>query len=123
MIHGFSEYTHELTPYEKDTLLPVFIRGLEKKQGAAMAVTNKEMVAALKAKGYKVSDARVRKIINHIRTHSLIPGLVASSKGYYISSDPVEIMKYVDSLKQRANEINRVKDSMVLYVKTLIKAS
>lgn len=119
MINGFENITSELSEYEKEVLLPLFIKGLSKKVGIQNAVTNKHMVKALKEKGFNVSEARVRKIINYIRNQNLVAGLIANSNGYFISNDPVEIARYIDSLKQRANEIIRVKDSMVRHLRTV----
>ena len=116
MINGFETYTANLNEYEKNTLLPIFIKGLSKKVGHKNAVTNKQMVQGLKNLGHNVNDARVRKLINHIRNHNLIPGLIASSKGYFISHNPEEVESYVQSLAQRANEINRIKNGMMRYL-------
>jgi hypothetical protein len=121
MINGFSEQTHELTEYEL-SIVPVFVKGFATKIGKSNAVTNKEIVAKLKPQ-YKVSDARVRKIVNYIRNECLLPGLIASSHGYYLTTDPVELETYIQSLAQRANEINRVKNSMIAYYQQLKRAS
>lgn len=120
MLPGFEEYTYELNDYEKDILLPVFIKAFTaKKQGPEHAVTNKHILQELKSKGYKINDARVRKVINYIRRMDLIPGLVASSKGYYKAATHHDIDRYISSLLGRENEIRRVRESMVKYRATL----
>lgn len=116
MIAGFENITHELSEYEKTTLLPIFIKGLSKKVGHRNAVTNKKMVQGVKKLGHNINEARVRKLINYVRNHNLIPGLIASSKGYFISHNPDEVESYVQSLAQRANEINRIKNGMMRYL-------
>lgn len=119
MINGFENITQPLSEYEKNTLLPIFVKGLLKKVGHSNAVTNKHMVQGLKKLGHNVNDARVRKLINFIRNKNLIPGLIASSRGYYISNDPEEVEKYCESLAQRSNEINRIKNRMLRYLHNL----
>ena len=74
MIKGFDQETQPLNDYEMGVLLPLLVRGLRTKIGRENAVTNKHIVNTLKG-SYKLNDARVRKIINHIRTNDLIPGL------------------------------------------------
>ena len=103
MINGFKEHTEPLNDYERGTLLPVIVRGLQTKIGVKMAITNKEIQLALAVIGYKkVTGPRVRKIINFIRRQGLIVNLVASSKGYYIENDIQERRKYVQGVKDRA---------------------
>jgi len=122
MLPGFETQTEDLSDYEKYTLVPVFITGFRNKYGKQNAVTNKSIVTRLKVK-YKISDVRVRKIINYIRNHGLIPGLVASSEGYYISHDVSELKRYVQSLQGRENEIRRVKEVTIKFLKQIEKQS
>lgn len=70
MIKGFDQETQPLNDYEMGVLLPLLVRGLRTKIGRENAVTNKHIVSSLKG-SYKLNDARVRKIINHIRTNDL----------------------------------------------------
>lgn len=111
MIKGFFKETQPLTDYEKDTLLPILISGLKCKSGKNNAVTNKHIVNSLKSK-YKISDARVRKIINYIRTNDLVPALIATSDGYYIAQSETELLEYEDSLKGREDAIRAVRQSI-----------
>jgi hypothetical protein len=54
-----------------------------------------------------ISDSKLRAIINEIRMCDLIPGykLLATSKGYYISDDPILITEFIQSLKGRIQGI------------------
>jgi hypothetical protein len=54
----------------------------------------------------KLTEPRLRKIVNYIRTNSLLP-LIATSSGYYVSNDRMEIINQIESLEQRANSIAR----------------
>jgi hypothetical protein len=117
MLNGFEKYTHDLTDAEKE-LVPVFMNGFKTKIGKQNAVTNKEIVSKLSRK-YKISDARVRKIINYIRNENLIPGLVASSEGYYITRDPVDLKRYIESLDGREKAIRRIKQATINFLQKI----
>lgn len=90
--------------YEKSTLLPIIVRGLANRTGAANAVSNGHICISLRNKGYKVTEVRIRKIINHIRTHSLVTCLIASGKGYYRAESRQEVVDYIESLKGRRTQ-------------------
>lgn len=112
MITNFDSHTQELNEYEEKTLQPIVIRGLSTKLGKSSAITNKKICATLTEKGYEISDTRLRKIIHNIRANDLVPLLIATSKGYYVSSDEKEIRDYVQSLSERINSINFIKQSI-----------
>lgn len=112
MINNFEQQTEDLNEYEKDILLPFFIKGLEKRIGEEKSITAIEMERGLKKYGHKVSGARIRKIINYIRRKGLVSCLIASSKGYYIETDTNKLEDYIDSLIQRSEAINHVADCM-----------
>lgn len=111
MIKGFERETNPLTDYKTGVLLPVLVRGLITKKGRDQAVTNGYIVATLKPT-YKISEALVRKIINHIRTNDLIPGLIATSDGYFIAETEEELIEYEQSLKGREDAIREVRQSI-----------
>lgn len=108
MIKGFEEITKELTDYEKKTLLPIIAAGLQSKVGKANAITNKKMVVAMKAQGYKVSEPRIRKIIHAIRIGQIVKNVISTSKGYHVATSQEEVKDYVQSLKERMNSIEQV---------------
>jgi len=113
MIKGFEKETEVLNEYELNMLLPVLLRHLPEKIGPDKSVTSNKIIEGLKALGLKINGARLRKLINHIRTHNLIPLLIASSKGYYISNDDNDTQRFVDSLKQREDAIRTVRLAMI----------
>lgn len=119
MLNGFELITADLSEYEKDTLLPIFISQLSKAIGKHSAVTSGRMLLWFKKRNFIVSGPRIRKIINHIRIHDLIPGLIATSEGYYISNDPGEVKNYIESLEGRIKAISAVKASMQQHFKTI----
>lgn len=111
MIKGFDQETASLTDYETGVLLPLLVKGLQTKLGRENAVTNKHIVDALKG-ACKLNEARVRKIINHIRTNDLVPGLIATSEGYFIATTEAELLEYEESLKGREDAIREVRLSI-----------
>ena len=113
MINGFEEQTEPLTEYEEVTLLPQLVRGLQTKVGKAMSVTNKAIIDGMNRNlGLKITDARVRKLINHIRVHDLVPCLIATSNGYYIAESEAELREYEESLLGRESAIRQVRLSI-----------
>lgn len=109
MIKGFSNETSPLNDYELRTLLPVILEGLKNKQGKRNAVTNGYIIGRLKQQGYRIDAARLRKVINHIRTNDLISGLIATSEGYFLATDEKELLDYEDSLRGREEAIKAVR--------------
>lgn len=109
MLNGFKEQTKPLSDYELKTLVPRIVRGLTKKVGKEKAITNTEIVAILKKEGYKLSEVRVRKIINYIRVNGIIERLIATSDGYYIANNEQEVRDYIESLKGREEAIRAVR--------------
>lgn len=119
MLPGFEQHTAELTDYELNVLVPAFLNGFKTKKGAENAITNKQIVERMK-NSYQVNDVVVRKVISYIREEGLLPGLVASSKGYYLSNDPKEIERYIESLDGRETKIRLIKMKMANYLKQLL---
>lgn len=112
MLQGFQQQTEPLTDYERDTLLPVIVRGLANKFGEARAITNTAITKAMRGAGYQLTEARLRKIINHIRITGMIRWLIATSKGYYIATSVDEMRQYIESLRGREDAIRAVRESM-----------
>lgn len=120
MIQGFEDYTAPLTDYERGDILPRVVHFLSLCNGSENAVKNGAIVKHLRYYGCnKVGEARVRKVINHIRIHALVPCLVASSRGYYVTQDPAELDKFINSLAGREDAIRAVRISMEKQRKTM----
>ena len=115
MINGFSIETSPLNEYERKILIPLFVKAFKVKN--KMIITNNIICEKLKNLGYKISPSRTRKIINHIRINNLVPCLIATSGGYYVSSDVDEIMTYCESLKQRAEAILAVRNALLKQIR------
>lgn len=112
MLNGFEKQTEPLNDYERDVLLPIIVQGLKIRVGARRAITNRKVTTNLTNKGYKVSDGRVRKLINHIRNNALVERLVATSNGYFVATDAKTMRDYIATLKGREGAIRAVRESM-----------
>lgn len=109
MIKGFNSETAPLTEQEEKEILPIVLQGLKKKIGKANAVTNRTIVQRLNIAGHQTSEPRIRKIINHIRMTDLLPGLIATSGGYFIATSEAELLDYEQSLLGREDAIKQVR--------------
>lgn len=109
MIKNFEPETAPLTEYEENVLLPLVIRGLKTKIGKENAVTNRTIVQRLNIAGYTVTEPRIRKLINHIRMTDLLPGLIATSGGYFLATSEAELLDYEQSLIGREDAIKQVR--------------
>lgn len=109
MIKGFNSETAPLTEYEENVLLPLVLRGLKTKIGKENAVTNRTIVQRFNIAGYTVTEPRIRKLINHIRMTDLLPGLIATSGGYFLATSEAELLDYEQSLIGREDAIKQVR--------------
>lgn len=104
MVTNFEEITSELNKRELE-IVPVLVEGF-KRYTKTNPILSPDVVRRYnsKTKGIKLTPARLRKIINHIRTQGLLP-LIGTSKGYYVAYEQHEIAKQIKSLNERANSI------------------
>lgn len=102
MITNFEEITEELTDKESN-LIPILVAGL-KFYSKDNPIKEPDIVMRMNNKGYQITGARLRKLVNYIRTNSIAP-IIATSKGYYFSTDKEEIEKQIRSLEERASGI------------------
>lgn len=119
MIKGFEHITFELT-YDEKLMVPVILKGFENHKGKQNAIKSSEIVNKMQSKGYKLTDARLRKIVNFIRSTGLAP-ICSNSKGYWHSIDLKEIKDEILSLNQRANAIKSASNGLIRYVDRLSK--
>jgi hypothetical protein len=110
MINGFDEETVTLTSEERLAAAHIAAR-IKLNVGEEKAVTAGKIINGMAAKGFRITEPRLRKIINHIRRTKMVNNLVATSKGYYVENDPEKLKTYIESLRQRASAIMEVADS------------
>lgn len=123
MITNFEEETVRLNKMEKEVLLPLFVKALSKKVGKEKQVTSSQMIDGMWTNfKIKIEGSRVRKLINYIRNAGLIPGLIATNKGYYISNDPGEIQQYIKSLEEREAAIRAIRHKTTIYLSQLVNS-
>lgn len=107
---NFEDQTPELTPEEMAELPAVIhsFRYYDKNNPIKASVIVTKMNIYLKMKGskMKMTDVRLRRMVNYIRTNGLLP-LIATSKGYFTSKNKQEIELQIKSLQERARSIQR----------------
>ena len=59
-----------------------------------------------------MTEARVRKCINHIRLKGLVRNLIANSNGYYVATTTEEARNWSESARERARAIWAVADAV-----------
>jgi hypothetical protein len=108
MIKNFEDYTQELTEIEL-SIIPYLINGLKTKTKdnpikAPDIVNAMNVFFTHKEIAIKMTEPRLRKCVNHIRSIGALP-IIATSKGYYVSNDNLDILEQIESLTQRANSM------------------
>lgn len=118
MIEGFEKYTIELNDDELK-IVHIMVDRFTHKPGIKNIVTNPQIVDGLKSIGIETTEPRIRKIIQYIRTNALIPGLIATSKGYYSTNDIEHLEQWIVTMKQRENAIRESRKSIESYIDQL----
>ena len=121
MLTNFEELTCELSQDELD-LVPIIMGGF-KTRTEKNPIKAPEIVAGMDKwlkenrpdVKIKMSEVRLRKIVNHIRSNSIAP-LIATSHGYYLSNDPEVIKSQVKSMYERAASIKKAADGLSLFL-------
>jgi len=101
-----------LNPFEEEIVLPMIANILKYHVGVQNAITNQKIRQLLSDQGVFVPDSIVRKIIHHMRVSGEVFRLIASSNGYYISTEYEEVAGYISSLLGRVSEILRVIEAL-----------
>lgn len=108
MITNFEDITRELSDDEL-MLIPILEKGF-KRHGANNPVKGPDIVKGVNAYAEKIglpvrmTEARLRKCCNYIRSKSILP-VIATSNGYFVSDDHDVIAKQILSLQERAAAI------------------
>lgn len=120
MLTNFEDITQELSEDEL-SIVPVLILGFQNRTKENPIKAPNVVIKVneyLRANNYKIklTEPRLRKIVNHIRTNALLP-LIATSNGYYVSNDRQEILNQIESLEQKANSIARCALGLKKFIK------
>lgn len=109
MVTNFEEITSELTDKEMK-LLPYLINGLKTKtkdnpiKASEIIKKTNLFLISKNINNIRLSEPRLRKMINHLRANGLLP-VIATSKGYYVSYEMDDLLLQIQSLTERANSI------------------
>jgi hypothetical protein len=120
MITNFEEFTYDLTKEELDTVVPWLETELSFAIEKENILSNWKLVENCP---FHTTPSRIRMIIHALRTSGKIPFLLANNKGYYRSNKRAEITDYIASLRERANSINQVANSLVQQLKQYDESS
>jgi hypothetical protein len=103
MLKGFEDITTDITPEEIETAKWI-AKGLNLRVGKENAITNKGIREAILKHGTKVSDIRLRRMIQYVRAYNLVPCLCAGQLGYYRAKNEEEWESWKTSMKQRIRQ-------------------
>jgi len=111
----------KVTWEEKKLVVPLLIKRIRKAQKQKQEITNVHLCHSLaKHHGIKIQAATVRKLLHYIRVNHLMRNLIATSKGYFISKDPIKLINYVKSLQKRIREIGDLKKAIQIQSKLIV---
>jgi len=116
-IKGFEDHTSRITDSEiqlAHQLIPAF-----KKRNSNNPILASEICRLVNEKmnlDFKLSEVRLRRIINYYRINSILP-ILSTKNGYYCSNDVTEIRACIESLTQRATSILETTFGLEKYIK------
>lgn len=120
MVKDFEEYTQPLND-DEFVMLDLFMAGIQLRT-VANAIKSNEIIEKINVKllergiKLKLTEARLRKISNHIRVNSLLP-LRGTTRGYYLATERHEIEAQIQSLRDRANAIEAAAKGLEFFLK------
>ena len=109
MIKNIEKEKDVLSRFEQENLLPKVIDILENRRGISKIITSTKIKNIL---GSANNDATIRKVVNYIRNHCLIPCLIATSRGYYIAASAKDIADYDERVRGRVRAIHKMRQSV-----------
>ena len=103
---NFEDITFKLTSDELE-IVPLIVERFRNKPGISNIITNAAICRRLKARrNIETNEPRVRKIVQYIRLKNILPGLIATSKGYYLTSNPIDLVDWLQSMNERRDALN-----------------
>ena len=113
MITNFEKITEELSDVEKGLINPLIKGFYSHTESNPITATN--IVARLKQGGYSITQPRLRKLVNLLRSELYLP-IIATSKGYFVSKNREVIESQIRSLNERANAILQSANGLQSYL-------
>jgi len=119
MITNFEDFTGELSDDELN-ILPAVIHGFKqyKKDNPIKAdkiVESMNLYLLKRNIKLRMTQPRLRKMVNYIRSNSLLP-LIATSKGYFTDSCKLTIKEQIKSLEERARSIQNCAEGLKKFI-------
>lgn len=115
--------TKPISYFELTILLPIVVNELQQRNGVPihagelLTILN-FYIESLENKSKKLSEDRLRIIINKIRQSGLLP-VISGYHGYWIDKDKLKIVQMAESLESRANSILSAARGLRNYAKHL----
>lgn len=112
MITNFEDITTNLTPQQMaiiDNVIDV-LKTLQKPM-----LSHNVMILINKNLDERINPVTFRKIVNYIRSNSLLP-IIATNQGYYVSYDVEVIRKQILSLTDRAQAIANSANGLIKFI-------
>jgi len=114
MITNFENITHNLTP-NQIALVDKIIKIIITIKSPMVSKKLRDLINEnLNEKEY-LNSIEFRKIVNYIRSHSLLP-ICATSKGYFVSYDAETIKLQIVSLNERTHSITNAANGLLKFI-------
>lgn len=119
MITNFEDFTGELSQDEM-RLLPAVVHSFRKYKKdnpikADLIIEGINDYLTKRELKIKMTGPRLRKMVNYIRSNSILP-LIATSKGYFTDSCKLTIEDQIKSLEERARSIQSCADGLRKFI-------
>jgi len=101
-----SKYKESINEHDKTVTAKIIVDGLTARynKGIRAAISSRQIIQMLSSrKNINITDSKLRKLIHYIVITGLPVNLVlcSSSKGYFLTNDPLTIKKHLDGLNDR----------------------
>ncbi len=101
-IKNVNNVTNEI----KRDIVPLVIKKLKTAKGRLRFISAPEIKNHLnKHYGLKIGHGTLRSVLHYIRINGIVKCLIATSQGYYITNNTLEMQAYLKSLRKRMRQI------------------
>ncbi|MFA6916956.1 MAG: hypothetical protein WC222_11205 [Parachlamydiales bacterium] len=87
----------EVSARDQEVLMPMIVGILKNRVGENARISNREIVAVIRGRGYKTDTSKVRLLIRLIRISGQVRNLCGSTNGYWVAGSLGEMKRYMDS--------------------------
>jgi hypothetical protein len=114
MITNFENITHNLTP-NQIALVDKIIKIIITIKSPMVSYNLRSLINKNLKDDEYLNSIEFRKIVNYIRSQSLLP-IIANCKGYYVSYDTEVINKQIVSLNERSHSITNAANGLLKFI-------